>query len=102
VIIPRLGRSDYSDPKSFRPISLTSFLLYTLERLIDRYIKERLLQMQPLTTQAYAHDLVILCRGARNSLQGPIARAVQMVDEWCRLAGLSINPKNAIEQEAEL
>lgn len=48
-----------------------------------------------LYVQAYADDLVILCRGARNNLQGPMARALRMVDDWCRSAGLRINPKKA-------
>jgi len=56
VFIPKPGRSDYSDPKSFRPISPTSFLLKTLERLIDRYIKEGLLQVRPLHPNQYAYQ----------------------------------------------
>ena len=34
AFIPKPGKSDYSDPKSFRPISLCSFFLKSLERLI--------------------------------------------------------------------
>lgn len=34
VFIPKPGREDYSAAKAYRPISLTSFLLKTLERLI--------------------------------------------------------------------
>lgn len=40
IFIPKPGKSDYTAPKSFRPISLTSFLLKGLERLIDRYMKD--------------------------------------------------------------
>jgi len=42
---PKPGRSDYSQAKAFRPISLTSFSLKTLERLIDtcRYIRNSVL-----------------------------------------------------------
>ncbi|XP_050664244.1 lipase 3-like [Leptidea sinapis] len=39
VFIPKPGNSDYTNPKSFRPISLTSFLMKTLERLCDRDIR---------------------------------------------------------------
>ena len=35
--IPKPGKSDYSDPKSYRPISLCSFFLKSLERLILWY-----------------------------------------------------------------
>jgi len=33
VFIPKTGKKDITHPKSFRPISLTSFLLKTLEKL---------------------------------------------------------------------
>lgn len=42
IFIPKPGKKDYTSPKSFRPISLSSFLLKGLERLIDRGIKESL------------------------------------------------------------
>jgi hypothetical protein len=35
VFIPKPGRDSYDRPKDYRPISLTSFLLKTMERLID-------------------------------------------------------------------
>lgn len=42
TFIPKPGKDDYTNPKSFRPISLTSFLLKGLERLIDKSIREHL------------------------------------------------------------
>ncbi|CAF4935806.1 unnamed protein product [Pieris macdunnoughi] len=41
IFIPKPGREDYTQAKSFRPISLTSFLLKTLERLGDLEIRSR-------------------------------------------------------------
>jgi hypothetical protein len=35
VFIPKAGKNSYTGPRDFRPISLTSFLLKTLERLVD-------------------------------------------------------------------
>ena len=35
VFIPKPGRSSYCGPRDFRPISLTSFLFKTMERLVD-------------------------------------------------------------------
>ena len=37
VFIPKPGRNSYSGPIDYRPISLTSFLLKTMERLVDRH-----------------------------------------------------------------
>jgi hypothetical protein len=41
VYIPKVGRVREAKPNSYRPISLTSFLLKTLEKLIYRYIREK-------------------------------------------------------------
>ncbi|GJQ67895.1 hypothetical protein Trydic_g16655 [Trypoxylus dichotomus] len=35
VFIPKQGKTSYTEAKSYRPISLTSFLLKTLEKIID-------------------------------------------------------------------
>jgi hypothetical protein len=61
--------------KSFRPISLTSFLLKTIERLVDLHIKEELLKDYPLnpmqhaylkgkSTETALHDLVYKIGGS--------------------------------------
>lgn len=42
VFIPKPGRSDYTQPSAFRPISLSSFLLKTMERLMDWEVREQL------------------------------------------------------------
>ena len=34
IFLQKPGKTDYSEPKSFRPISLTTFLLKTLEKLV--------------------------------------------------------------------
>lgn len=54
TFIPKTGKKDYTQPKSFRPISLTSFLLKCLERLIDRHVKDHLTANCPLNTNQYA------------------------------------------------
>ena len=40
ILIPKVGKTDYSSPRSFRPISLTSFLMKGLERVVAWYIEE--------------------------------------------------------------
>ena len=39
IFIPKAGKAGHSKPKDYRPISLSSFLLKTLERLIDLYLR---------------------------------------------------------------
>lgn len=48
VYIPKSGKDDYSNPRNFRQISLTSFSLKCLERLVKRYIREKALTLHPL------------------------------------------------------
>lgn len=55
VFLPKPGKKDYTEPKSFRPISLTSFILKALERLIESYIKETTLQERPLHPRQHAY-----------------------------------------------
>jgi len=40
VFIPKPGRDSCGIPKDFRSISLTSFLLKTMERLVDRFLRD--------------------------------------------------------------
>jgi hypothetical protein len=40
VFIPKLGKDDYADPRAYRPISLTSFVFKTLERLTLWHVEE--------------------------------------------------------------
>ena len=55
VFVPKPGRNDYTQPKSFRPISLMSFLLKTTERLIDRHIRDGTLVRYPLHANQHAY-----------------------------------------------
>jgi hypothetical protein len=48
VFIPKPGRDSYSGPRDYRPINLTSFLLKTMERLVDRYLRDEVLALMPL------------------------------------------------------
>ena len=56
VFIPKPGRSSYSGPRDYRPISLTSFLLKTMERLVDRYLRDEALALVPLHPNQHAHQ----------------------------------------------
>jgi hypothetical protein len=48
VFIQKPSRNSYGGPKDFRPISLTSFLLKTMERPVDRFLRDEILATKPL------------------------------------------------------
>jgi len=54
VFISQPGRNSYNGPRDFRPISLTSFLLKTMENLVDRYLREEALTQMPLQPNHHA------------------------------------------------
>lgn len=56
IFLPKAGKENYYEAKSFRPISLTSFLLKTLEKLIDKYIRENVLKERPLSVFQHAYQ----------------------------------------------
>lgn len=56
IYLPKVGRISDLTPKSYRPISLSSFLLKTLERLLDRYVRDEILSSRPLSDRQYAYQ----------------------------------------------
>jgi hypothetical protein len=56
VFIPKPGRNSYCGPKDFRPISLTSCLLKTMERLVDRFLRDEVLALRPLHPNQHAYQ----------------------------------------------
>jgi hypothetical protein len=56
VLIPKPGRNTYCGPKDYRPISLTLFLLKTMERLVDRYLWDETLVSSPLHSNQHAYQ----------------------------------------------
>jgi hypothetical protein len=55
VFKPKPGRNSYSGPRDYRPISLTSFLLKTMERLVDWYLRDETLALVPLHSNQHAY-----------------------------------------------
>jgi hypothetical protein len=48
TFIPKQGKLDYTKAKVYRPIRLSSFLLKTMEELVDRHIMVSALRIHPL------------------------------------------------------
>ncbi len=70
VFIPKRGRRDYSQAKAFRHISLSSFLLKTVEKLVERYIRDKVLSGQPLHRNQHAYQAGRSCVTALSELVG--------------------------------
>jgi hypothetical protein len=56
IFIPKPGRDSYELDESFRYISLTSFFLKTMVRLVDSYIRAGPLKSFPLMESQYAYQ----------------------------------------------
>ncbi|XP_055714217.1 uncharacterized protein LOC129808462 [Phlebotomus papatasi] len=76
VFIPKPGKSNYEEPKSFRPISLTSFLLKTLEKLCDRYVRSRILIKKPLSPMQHAYQRGKSTESALHQLVSRIEKSI--------------------------
>jgi hypothetical protein len=56
VFILKPSRTSYSGPRVYRPISPTSFLLKTMERLVDRYLRDKALALMLLHPNQHAYQ----------------------------------------------
>ena len=83
VFIPKAGRNGYLSPKDFRPISLTSFMLKTAERLVDRYIRDQTLANKPLYEDQHAY-----CTG--KSTETALKRVVQLIEPQLSNEGYAV------------
>ena len=54
IFIPKLGKSGYDQPKSFRPISLTSFFFKTEEKVQKWEIEDKYLAVNPMHKYQFA------------------------------------------------
>lgn len=56
LFIPKLGNTASDQAKSVRGISLTSFMLKSMEKVLDGYIRATALQIQPLNPSQHAYQ----------------------------------------------
>ena len=73
VFLPKPGRVSHENAKDLRPVSLTSFLLKTLERLVDRKINE-ILKDNPLSDKQHAYQKGKSTETALHNVVGYIER----------------------------
>ena len=83
VFLTKPGRTQYVTTSDFRSISLTSFLLKTLKRLIDRHIKEECLVKAPLHTGQHAYQ-------AGKSVDTALAEVIGYIKDGMRNRGIAL------------
>jgi len=74
--MPKPGKMDYTIAKSYRPISLTSFLLKGLEKLVDRYLRSGPLVSVPIHPRQHAFQAGKSTESALHQLVGRIDKAL--------------------------
>jgi hypothetical protein len=80
VFMPKPGRDSYGGPKDFRPISLTSFLLKTMERLVDRFLRDEILAFMPLHPNQRAYQAGKYVETALHQLVVRVEKALDQQD----------------------
>jgi hypothetical protein len=74
IIIPKPGKEDYTDPNAFRPISLTSFIFKTMERMVLWRLEESTFKNKPLHRNQHAFR-----RG--HSTEIPLSKLTNFVEQ---------------------
>ena len=75
--IPKPGKTSYDRAKSFRPISLMSFVLKTLEKILDHKIKTGPLIKNPIEKTQYAYASGRSTETALHNLVAEIEKGLQ-------------------------
>ncbi|XP_041986403.1 uncharacterized protein LOC121738430 [Aricia agestis] len=75
--IPKSGDRDKALPKSYRPISLTSFMLKTMEKVVNLHIRDTYLTKKPLHERQHAYQKGKSTETALMDLVDRIDRAIE-------------------------
>lgn len=95
VFIPKPGRVDYTTPKAYRPISLSSVLLKTLERLCDRHIRDAIQITNPLHPNQHAY---LPGRSTESALHSVVRRIERSMDNNMSTLGVFIDIEGAFDK----
>jgi hypothetical protein len=70
TFIPKPGKANYTEAKAYCPISLSSFLLKTMEKLVDRHIRDEIMRLRPLHRYQFAYQPEVhwKCTAPRNHM----------------------------------
>jgi len=78
VFIPKPSSNSYCGPKDFRPISLTLFLLKTMQRLVDRFLRDEILLLKPLHPNQHAYQAGKSMEMALHQLMVKVEKALNL------------------------
>jgi hypothetical protein len=92
VFTPKPSRNVYSGPRDYRPISLTSFLLKTMDRLVDRYLTDKALACVSLHCKQHAYQAGISVETALHQLVVWVEKAL---DQQVIALGVFLDIKGA-------
>jgi len=83
VFLPKPGKKDYTEAKSFRPVSLTSFMLKTMERVMADHLEATTLLTNPLSRCQHAYR-------AGKSTDTALHEIVRVVERELNVGGISL------------
>lgn len=77
VFIPKTGKKDKTNPKAFRPISLSSVMLKIMEKVLCEYINSKFMKAMPLSQHQFAYQSGKSTISALHSLVNKIEKTLQ-------------------------
>jgi hypothetical protein len=75
---PKPNKNSYCGTRDFRPISLTLFLLKTMESLVERFLGDEVLALRPLHPNQQAYQAG---NSVDTELHQPVLRAEKTLDQ---------------------
>jgi hypothetical protein len=82
TFIPKPRKLDYNEAKAYRPINLSSFLFKTMEKLVDRHIRDDALKKYPLHQNQHAYQI---CKSTKTALHSVVTH-VESATEYKDIA----------------
>ena len=93
VFTPKPGRNSYCGPRDFRPISLTS-LLKTMDRLVDRFLRDEVLTSNPLHPNQHAYQTG---KSVETALHQLVVRVEKALDQQEIALGVFLDIQGAFD-----
>jgi hypothetical protein len=95
TFIPKPGKLDYTEAKAYRPITLLSFLLKTMEKLVDRHIRDSALRIYPLHRNQHAYQRG---KSTETALHNVVTHAEYAIDHKDIALGAFLDVEGAIDR----